>query len=75
MADRDDNEEIRDADLQGVTVCVRTLNHTIGQLANRYGAASVVVALTEVVGCSSCVTDVSRGWGIRALVERIDVTR
>jgi hypothetical protein len=75
MAVRDDNDEIGDADSKGVAVCMRTLNHTIGQLVNRYGAASVVAALTEVVGCSCCVGDVRRGTGIRALMERIDVTR
>jgi len=75
MADRDDNDEIGDADSKGVADCVRTLNHTIGQLADHYGAASVVAALTEVVGCLSCVGDVRRGTGIRALMERIDVTR
>jgi hypothetical protein len=75
MANRGNNEEIGDADSKDVTVCVRTLNHTIGLLANRYGAASVVAALTEVVGCSSYVGDVSRGAGIRSLMKRIDVTR
>jgi hypothetical protein len=64
-----------DADSKDVTVCVRMLNHTIGQLADRYGAASVVAAPTEVVGCSSCVGDVSRSTGIRALMKRIDFTR
>lgn len=76
MADRDDNDEIGDADSKGVAVCVRTLNHTIGELARCYGAASVVVALTEVMGCASCMTDiVERGTSIRALVERLGVTR
>jgi hypothetical protein len=75
MANRGDNDEIGDADSKDVTVCVRTLNHTIGQLANRYGAASVAAALTEVVGCSSCVGDVSRSTGIRVLMKRIDVSR
>jgi len=43
------------------------LNDTIGELARRYGATSVVVALTEVMGSSSCATDsVERGASIRA---------
>jgi hypothetical protein len=75
MADRDDNDEIGDANSRDVAVCVLALNRTIGQLANRYGAASVVAALTEVVGCASCVNDVSRGTRIRALMVRIGVTR
>ena len=75
MANRGDNDEIGDADSKDVAVCVRMLNQTIGQLANRYGTASVVAALTEVVGCSCCVGDVSRSAGIRAPMKRIDVTR
>jgi len=44
-------------------------------LARSYGAASVVVALTEVMGCSSCTTDsAERGASIRALVERMNVS-
>jgi positive regulator of sigma E activity len=54
---------------------VQTLNRTIGPLANRHGAAAVVAALTEVMGCSSCMSDVSCGRGIRALMKRIDVIR
>jgi hypothetical protein len=73
MADRDGS--IGDGNPRDVAVCVRTLNRTIGQLANRYGAASVVAALTEVVGCASCVDDVSRGTSIRALIERIGIIR
>jgi hypothetical protein len=58
-----------------VAVCVRKLNDTIGELARRYGAASVVVALTEVMGCSSCAKDsVERGASIRALVERTNAS-
>jgi hypothetical protein len=64
------------ADLTNVAICVRKLNHTIGELARCYGAVSVVVALTEVMGCSACATDsVQRGAGIRALVERMRGTR
>jgi hypothetical protein len=73
MTDRDDSDGIADADSKAVAACVRTLNHTIGQLANHFGAAAVVAALTEVVGCSACVGDVNRG--IRALVERITMAR
>ncbi len=64
------------ADPSKVAVCVRKLNHTIGDLARNYGVASVVMALTEVMGCSSCATDsVERGAGIRALVERMNAGR
>src|ERR1700738_5165359 len=58
MTDRDDG--IGDANSGDVAVCVRTLNHAIGQLANRYGASSVVAALVEVVGCSICMHDANR---------------
>ena len=58
-----------------VAACVRELNRTIGELAKSYGVASVVVALTEVMGCSSCATDsIERGASIRALVKRVNVT-
>jgi hypothetical protein len=73
MADRDDSTG--DANAKDVAVCVRMLNRTIGQLANRYGAASVAAALTEVMGCSSCVDDASRGTSIRALMKRIGIIR
>jgi len=63
-------------DVGAVAICVRKLNYTIGELARCYGAASVVAALTEVMGCSSCATDsVERGASIRALVERMNVDR
>ncbi len=55
-----------------VAACVRTLNHTIGALARFHGVAAVVVALTEVMGCSSCISDsIERGTSIRRLVERM----
>ena len=55
-----------------VAICVRTLNQTIGALARSHGVAVVVAALTEVMGCSSCITDsIERGASIRALVERM----
>ena len=73
MADRDVSLYTR-AGLSNVAVCVQQLNDTIGELARRYGAASVVVALTEVMGCSSCATDsVERGASVRALVERMNI--
>jgi len=76
MKHQDDSDNISRADSSDVGVCVRRLNHTIGELAERYGVASVVVALTEVMGCASCATDsVERGASIRALVERMSVTR
>jgi len=76
MTDHDANGNIEGADSSGISVCVRTLDRIIGELANRYGAASVVAALTEVVGCSACAgDDVSRGTSIRALMGRIGVAR
>ncbi len=55
-----------------VAICVRTLDHTIGALARSHGVAVVVTALTEVMGCSSCITDsIERGTSIRRLVERM----
>ena len=55
-----------------VAICVRTLNHTIGALARTHGVPAVVAALTEVMGCSSCITDsIERGTSIRRLVERM----
>lgn len=73
-------EKERDAhsgvDAKEVAICVRELNHTVGELARRYGAASVVVALTEVMGCESCAIDsVERGVSIRALMERMSASR
>jgi len=63
-------------DSSDVGACVRDLNHTIGELGRRYGAAVVVVALTEVMGCASCATDsVERGASIRALMERMSLPR
>ena len=64
------------ADARNVASCVRELDHTIGELARRYGAASVVIALTEVMGCPSCATDsVERGASIRALMDRVSISR
>ena len=76
MAERDDSEGLGAADSSNVAVCVRKLNHTIGELARTYGAASVAMALTELMGCSVCATDsVERGASIRALVEGMNVSR
>lgn len=69
-----DTKDLRATD--NSAVCVRKLNHTIGELARCYGTASVVAALTQIMGCSSCITDsVKRGASIRALVERMSVDR
>jgi hypothetical protein len=57
---------------EAVAACVRKINHTVGELARCYGVAAVVAALTEVMGCASCITDsMERGASIRALVERV----
>ncbi len=62
----------RNASGEAVEACMRTLNHTIGELARCHGVAAVVAALTEVMGCSSCITDgIERGTSIRDLVERM----
>ncbi|HBZ70571.1 MAG TPA: hypothetical protein DEP35_12920 [Deltaproteobacteria bacterium] len=76
MAGREEREKPSGDDASDVASCVRQLNQTIGELARRYGAASVVVALTEVMGCASCATDsVERGASIRALMDRISISR
>jgi hypothetical protein len=76
MPDCEDKDDIEAGFSRDVSVCVLTLDRIIGELATRYGAASVAAALIEVVGCSSCAVDhVSRGTSIRALMERIGVSR
>jgi hypothetical protein len=76
MAGREEHRKPSGIDAKDVASCVRELDHTIGELARRYGAASVVVALTEVMGCASCATDsVERGASIRALMDRVTTTR
>jgi hypothetical protein len=76
MAGSEERKKLSGIDAKDVASCVRELNHTIGELATRYGAASVVVALTEVMGCASCATgSVERGAGIRALMDRMTTTR
>jgi hypothetical protein len=75
MTERD-SQGYRGADPSNVAFCVQRLNHTIGELARCYGVASVVAALTEVMGCSSCATDsVERGANILASVERMNASR
>jgi hypothetical protein len=75
MAKREDNLHIADAEAGNVVACERALNHAIGELARQYGVSAVVVALPQVMGCSSCATDrVERGASIRTLVERIGGT-
>ncbi len=72
MTGGEERKRLSDIDAQDVASCVREINHAIGVLARRYGAASVVVALTEVMGCASCATDsVERGASIRALMDRM----
>jgi hypothetical protein len=72
MAACAESDDVREADSSNVALCARTLNSTIGELARCYGIASVVAALTEVMGCASCATaSVERGTNIRALVERL----
>jgi hypothetical protein len=72
MAGSEERGKLSGVDATAVARCVRQLNYTIGELARRHGAASVVMALTEVMGCASCATDsVERGAGIRALMERM----
>ncbi len=71
MAEERQRGQSGSVDAKDIAMCVRQLDHTIGELARRYGAAAVVVALTEVMGCASCATDsVERGVSIRELVER-----
>jgi len=76
MAAHDDRSSPGDVDSSNVALCVQALNHTIGELARRYGAAPVVLALTEVMGCASCASDsIERGSSLHALLERMSATR
>jgi len=71
MAEQTERGTPAGGDEEKVSICVRELDHAIGELARRHGAASVVLALTQVMGCVSCASDsVGRGLSIRALVER-----
>lgn len=55
-----------------VADCSARLKVVISELARCYGAAAVVVALTEIVGCAACAKDgVERGTSIRGLIARI----
>jgi hypothetical protein len=37
----------------------------------RYGVSTVVLALTEIVGCSSCLNDPSRTANLRSRVDKL----
>lgn len=76
MPDRDDKDASEAGFSRDVSVCALALDRIIGELADRYGVASVAAALIEVVGCPSCVADneISRGTSIRALLGRIRVS-
>lgn len=55
-------------------VCVRILSDTVNDLAVRYGIEPVAMALTEIVGCGSCVSEAVRGAGLRELLEKLVVS-
>jgi hypothetical protein len=60
------------AESDHVGECVRALNHTIGDLARRYGPTTVVAALTEIMGCASCISEnLERAANIHSQVERM----
>jgi hypothetical protein len=59
--------------LAGRAICLRILNDMILQLGKRYGVSAVVLALTEIVGCQSCVSDKANGDSLRGLLERMDL--
>jgi hypothetical protein len=68
------NDNDTDGNSTGVrdaAICRRILDDTITGLAVRFGVAPVVAALTDVVGCHSCVTSPLRGAGLRELIERM----
>ena len=52
-------------------ICLRILNDMILELARRHGVGAVVLALTEIVGCQSCIDDKADGDSVRALLERM----
>lgn len=70
MSEQDD-EESDVLDPGGVGICMRILNDTVAQLAVRYGVSTVVLALTEIVGCSSCLNDASRTANLHSLVGKL----
>lgn len=73
MKHEHNDAELRSADGKNVVACVRVLNQTIGELARTHGTAPVVAALTEVMGCSSCLGSRDRGTRMGALVKLIGV--
>jgi len=70
MAKDDEKSALQD-EAQRVAICGRLLNDMIAHLAARFGVGAVVIALTEMVGCQSCVAEATRGASIRTLVERL----
>ena len=68
MPDRDDDNTVNS---RSVAICTRILNDTIAGLADRFGVSNVVMALTEVVGCSACVSSLERGKGLRQLLDKL----
>ncbi len=66
---QDDEGDVLDAG--GIGICTRILNDTVAQLAVRYGVSTVVFALTEIVGCSSCLHDPGQGENLRSLVGKL----
>lgn len=50
---------------------MRILNDTVNDLATRYGVEPVAMALAEIVGCGSCVSDAVRGANLRDLLEKL----
>jgi hypothetical protein len=71
MTKRSRSEDTGRTEVQNVAACMRTLNHTIGELARCYGAACVAAALTEVMGCATCTERVTRRRSAQALAERL----
>jgi hypothetical protein len=59
------------AESRDAAICTRILDDTITGLAVRFGVAPVVAALTEIVGCYSCVTNPLQGAGMRALIKKM----
>jgi hypothetical protein len=57
------------ADSSRVAACVVTLNRTIGELARQFGPAPVVAALTQVMGCSSCIGRTDRNPDLHELLK------
>ncbi len=70
MTQKEDDER-GPLDPGGVGICTRILNDTVAQLAVRYGVSTVVFALTEIVGCSSCLSDAGRDANLHSLVDKL----